>query len=248
MKRILLIAAATCISLLSAGQEIKKTLDSFSRIIASPHINVVLNKGDRESVRLVYNNVSSDKINIDVSGKTLRIYLDDARKTERLTTTAGFTAGKTAMYEGVSITAYVTFKELNALEIRGNQELSCNDPIESESFTLRAYGANEIRLSSLKTDLFKAKLYGENNLRIREGRTLEQKYTSYGENKVDAQGVRSDYIITSMFGEGSLKIHSAEEVRIDAFGEPHIHVDGGADINRRLVIGDADIHSSEESN
>ena len=53
--------------------------------------------------------------------------------------------------------------------------------------------------------------------------------------------MRSDYIITSIFGEGSLRINSAEEVRIDAFGEPHIYVDGGASINKRLVIGKANI-------
>lgn len=248
MKRIILIAAATCISLLASGQEIRKNVKGFARIIASPHINVILNKGDHESVRLVYNNVAADKINIDLTGKTLRIYLDDARKIEKATTTAGPSLGKTTMYQGASVTAYITFKELTGIEIRGNQELSCDDPIESEAFTLRAYGENEIRLSSLKTDLFKAKLYGENDLRIREGRTLEQKYISYGDNKVDAEGVRSDYIITSMFGEGSLKINSAEEVRIDAFGEPYIHVDGGANINRRLVIGNADIHDSNEHN
>jgi hypothetical protein len=248
MKSSVLLAAAMFICLFASAQEIRKSVKSFDRIIASPRINVILAKGDRESVRLVYSNVAENKINIDVTGKTLRIYLDDARKIEKPATTAGVSRAKTSMYEGASVTAYISFRELNGLEIRGNQELSCNDPIESEAFTLRAYGENEIRLSSLKTDLFKAKLYGENDLRIREGRTLEQKYISYGGNKVDAEGVRSDYIITSMFGEGSLKINSAEEVRIDAFGEPHIHVDGGADINRRLVIGDADIHESDKHN
>lgn len=246
MKRIILIAAASCLCLLASAQEIRKNVKDFNRIIASPHINVILNQGDRASVRLVYDNIAADKININVTGKTLRVYLDDARNIERATTTAGPSLAKATAYRGASVTAYITFTELNGIEIRGNQELSCNDPIESEAFTLRAYGENEIRFSSLKTDLFKAKLYGENNLRIHKGRTLEQKYISYGDNKVDAKGVRSDYIITSMFGEGSLKINSAEEVRIDAFGEPYIHVDGGANINRRLVIGNADIHDSGE--
>src|SRR5690606_20326493 len=147
--------------------------------------------------------------------------------------------GRVGIYEGVLVTAYVTYRDLETLEIRGSQELTCLDPLESDVFRLRAYGENEIRLTSLKTGFFKAKLYGENDLRVQKGRTLEQKFLSYGDNKIDTKGLRSDYIITSVFGEGSLKINSAEEVRIDAFGEPKIFVDGGAHINRRLVIGKA---------
>lgn len=248
MKKITLILTATCLSIFASGQEINRSLQHFTRVIASPRVNVILNKGDQESVRLVYNNVTENKINIDVTGKTLRIYLDDARKYERSTARTNEYGAKESMYEDVSLTAYVTYKELDLLEIRGSQELSCADPIESDAFTLRAYGENDISLSSLKTPFFKAKLYGGNHVRIHKGRTLEQKYISYGDNKVDAKGMRSDYIITSIFGEGSLKLNSAEEVRIDAFGEPDIHVDGGAHINRRLMIGNANIYESQESN
>lgn len=248
MKSITLILIVTCLSLFARAQELSRSLKHFTRIIASPRVNVILSKGDRESVRLVYNNITENKINVDVTGKTLRIYLDNARKFERSTSNTNDYGAKENMYEGVSVTAYVTYRELDLLEIRGNQELSCNDPIISDAFTLRAYGENDIRLSSLKTPFFKAKLYGENDVHIRKGRTLEQKYISYGENKVDAIGMRSDYIITSIFGEGSLRLNSAEEVRIDAFGEPDIHVDGGAHINRRLVIGNANIYESREDN
>jgi hypothetical protein len=96
----------------------------------------------------------------------------------------------------------------------------------------------------LKTGFFKAKLYGENDLHVGTGRTLELKYLLYGENKIDTKGMRSDYITTSIFGEGSLRVNSAEEVRIDAFGEPRIYVDGGAHINRRLVFGKANIYTN----
>ena len=232
--------ALSLFTLSAFGQAIEKELKRFTGIVASPRINLILKKGDRESIRLVYSNVSADKINIDVTGKTLRIYLDQARKVERMKPAdEGRTRG--TMYENVTITAYVTYTELDMLEIRGNQELSCKDHLESDAFTLRAYGENEIRLASLRTGLFKAKLYGENDLQIDKGRTLEQKYLLYGENKIDSKGMRSDYIITSIFGEGSLRINSAEEVRIDAFGEPHIYVDGGASINKRLVIEKANI-------
>lgn len=225
----------------SFGQEIEKKLEPFIGIVASPRINVILEKGDQESIRVIYKNVDPEKINIDVTGKTLRIYLDQARKVEPLKRGQYSRGTREAMYEGVTVTAYVTYRDLETLEIRGNQELTCKDPLEAETFTLRAYGENEIHFTSLRTGFFKAKLYGQNDLQIDKGRTLEQKFILYGENKIDTKGMRSDYIITSIFGEGSLRINSAEEVRIDAFGEPRIYVDGGANINRRLVIGKANI-------
>ena len=244
MKTIALILTATCLALLASGQQIEKTVKHFTRVVASPRVNVVLSKGARESVRLVYHHVREDQINITVTGKTLRIYLDNARKYEKPQSGPSVSVDRKSIYSEARVTAYVTYKELNMLEIRGNQQLFCEDPIESDAFTLRAYGENNIQFSFLKTPFFKAKLYGGNDLQIRKGRTLEQKYVSHGVNRVDTKGMRSDYIITSIFGEGSLRLNSAEEVRIDAFGDPEIYVDGGAHINRRLVIGKANIQQN----
>ncbi len=212
--------------------------------MASPRINVVLEKGTQESIRLVYDGVREEKINIAITGRTLRLYLDKARKVERMKPESKYHERRQSMYAGAKVTAYITYRKLDALEIRGDQELTCKDEIESEEFTLRAYGENDITLASLRTGFFKAKLYGNNSLYVGSGRTLEQKYLLYGENKIDSNGLRSDYIITSIFGEGSLTINSTEEVRIDAFGEPQIYVAGGAHINRRLVIGKASIFTN----
>ncbi len=219
------------------AQEIQKELKSFSRIIASPRVNLILKKGEKESIRLVYNDVSKSKINIEVSNHTLHLYLDNARKVEKMDPYGNDFGPRRNMYDGVSITAYVTYKYLEGLEIRGNQELTCYDPIEADEFRLKAYGENEITLASLKTDFFKASLYGTNELKISKGKVVEQKYKLYGENRIDTRALKSAYVSTSIFGEGDLKITSTEEVRVDAFGEPSIHVNGGANVNRRLVFG-----------
>lgn len=235
------ILALTAICLLSAGiqaqhQTIEKDLKPFLRIIASPKINLILKKGDTESVQISYQGVSRDKINMEVSNKTLHLFLEGARKLEKQVSNGHRYHG---IYDGASVTAYVTYKSLEGLEIRGEQELTCNDPIESPEFTLRAYGINEITLASLKTEYFKVSLYGENKLNIKDGRVIEQRYKLYGENDINTSGMRSAYISTSIFGEGDLSVHSAKEVRINAFGEPRIHVTGDGKINKRLILGRA---------
>lgn len=241
MKTLLLAIAVIWAATSSFGQEIEQKLKPFTRLVASPRIHVILTEGDREAIRLVYSGVSADKINIDVSGKTLRLYLEGARKIERMVPSDEWDGEKKSMYDGASVTAFITYRELEMLEIRGEQELTCESDIHAKDFRLRAYGENDISLASLDTDFFKVKLYGENRLRIKQGTASEQRYSLYGKNKIDARALHSDYISTQIFGEGSLKVSSRDEVHIHAIGEPLIRIDGGAHISRGLIIGKANI-------
>jgi hypothetical protein len=242
MKRLASVFALALIANLGFSQEIKKDLKPFTKIVASPRINVVLTKGEQESIRLVYEGVRESDININVTGKTLHIYLDYAKKIEKnVRNFNGHRSSWEGVYKGAQITAYVTYKNLRLLEIRGNQQLTCNNTIDTDRLTVRAYGENTISLASVKTEYFKASLYGENDLSIKNGKVLEQKYRLFGENKIDTQEMHSEYTSTSIFGVCKLKINSTEEVRVNAFGEPRIYVDGGGQINRRLVFGRAKI-------
>lgn len=232
---LLLLVAAIC-----PAQQIEKNLKPFDRIIASPRINVVLQKGDKEHIKLVYNDVDASKINITVKNKTLHVYLDQARKVEKQVRSNGH-GSLHGIYKGVSITAYITYNELEELEIRGQQELTCLGPIENEKFFLKAYGANDITLASLKTEFFKAALYGENELTVKSGKVIEQKYKLFGSNKINANEMKSAFTTTNIFGEGKLSVKSTEEVRVNAFGEPEIEIDGGAMVSKRLIFGKAEI-------
>jgi hypothetical protein len=221
------------------AQEITRDLRSFTKIIASPKINVILEKGEKESIRIIYSDVSADKINFDVKGKTLRIYLDDARVVEKTYKSDGHQ--RKSIYHDATVTAYVTYRELKHVQIRGNQELTCKDEIESKKFVLRAYGENEIRLASLKTEHFKTTLYGENDLKILGGKAEYQKYKLYGENKIDSRDLKSFVAKTTIFGESKIKLSIQDKLRVNAFGESQVRYDGEARVNRGLVIGNTEI-------
>ena len=238
MKRNLLLLILLVIASVTNGQEINQQLKSFDRLIASPKINVILEKGETESIRLVYSGVDKGVINIEQHHKTLHIYLENAKILEKNEyTNHHYSRG---IYDGASITAYVTYKNLKYLEIRGDQELTCNGPIEAEVFTLKAYGENEINLASLKTSFFKTSLYGENKLEVKKGKAYEQRYRLFGENKINTENLKSREMAMNIYGEGKLKVNATDQLRITAFGEPEIHVNGGAHI-RRYIFGEAKI-------
>lgn len=239
MKKLALILLAGMTFSSLRAQEIKTDLKPFCKVIASPRINLVLQKGDQESIRLVYSRITPDKINIKQHGKTLHIYLDDAKVAERTTKTDY--VNRKGIYEDVNITAFVTYRTLDELEIRGSQELSCLDPIRSESFTLRAYGENEITLASVKTGYLRTKLYGENNLKINNGKAEFQKYSLYGENDIDTRLLKSYSATANLFGESKLKLSTEDELKINSFGEGKVFYNGNAQVNRRIIIGNAEI-------
>ena len=240
-KHILVLMAAYLTIFTATAQEMVKKVRPFSRIIASPHINVILEEGETETVKIVYHNVSEDRINVEVQGKTLRLYLDDARVTDKLEGRGRHS--KRSTYHDVSITAYITYRTLQHLEVRGAQEVTCHSPIRSDKkFKLKAYGENEINLVSLRTDYLKTVLYGENRLKIKGGRADYQKYKLYGDNRIDASKMKSYSASAMSFGESDVRIYSQDELRVTAFGETRVSFSGDANLSRGLIFGKTDIN------
>lgn len=229
---------------LSFGQEIQKKLNPFSKITVSPKINLILEQGAEESIRILYSNIDAGKINVEVDGNKLNIYLDQARIVDKRERTDEYDYNsKTSIYHNAEVTAYVTYTQLKSLEVRGEQEVISKGLLESESFDLKAYGQAEITFDSLITQEFKAIVYGENKIKIKAGRAGHQRYRLYGENKIDTRALASTSVSTSIYGEGRLSVNASDEVRVSAIGEPEINVTGTSFINKGIIIGKADIRS-----
>ncbi len=238
---VLLTAIAALFVHTSNANEINRTVKPFSRIIASPHINLVLVQGETESVRLHYEGVEENQINIEVNGKTLRLYLDEAKVTDKMERVSPHY--KRNVYSGVSVTAYVTYRTLDRLEVRGAQEVICDSPIEgNRKFKLKAFGENRINLHSINTDYFKTVLYGENRLEVLGGKCDFQKYKLYGENRIDATNMKSYSTTTTSFGDSDVRINSQDEFHITSFGELRVSYVGDALISKGIMIGRSDIN------
>jgi hypothetical protein len=240
LKHIFALAALMTWVIASAqAQEITQELKPFTKIITSPHVNLVLEQGDREGIRVVYNDIAQNKINIQVKGHTLHVYLDDARVTDKLERIDR--RQKQSIYRNASVTAYVTYKELKQLQVRGSQEVICNNELIAKKFKLKAYGENQIEFASLKSENFKTSLYGENTLKIKGGRADYTKYKLYGENKIDTRDLTSYSATTTIFGESRVKLTTEDELKVNAFGEADVRYNGNASVNRGLVFGETKI-------
>jgi len=244
MKRIAITLITLFIGIsISNAQEFKKDLPSFDQIVVSPKINLILEEGDRESIRVQYERIDEGKINIEVTNGKLHLYLDNARIFEKQERTYDYNS-KMSIYRHAEVTAFVTYTYLKALEVRGEQEVTCLSRLENEKFKLKVYGEAEITLESLYTQKLKAVVYGENKIKIKGGRADHQRFRLYGENRINTSGLASSTVSTTIYGEGRLTVNASDEVRINAFGEPHVDVTGTSYINKGIVIGRVDIRKN----
>ncbi len=224
------------------AQESTLNLSSFNKITVSPRIHLILQKGEKEAVRFICNDIPKEKVNVKVHGNKLKIFLDHARIVEKQARIhENGNSRKQGIYAGASVTAYVTYRELKSVAIRGESELRCDDELSAAKFKLKAYGENEIRLASLQTKKFKSSLYGENDLKINSGQTNRQVYRLFGENKIDTHNFISETASTRIYGEGKIRVNASNEVRITAFGEPSVIIDGTSFVSKGIILGHADI-------
>jgi len=241
MKKTLITTVMLAMGFLALGQEeVIRKVPAFDKISVSPKINLVLEKGEKESVRIAYSNISPGKINVEVVGNKLRIYLDQARLLDKRERTSDGHS-RISMYDDVTVTAYVTYRFLKELEMRGEETVICESEIDTDKFKLKVYGKTEVSLAALKAHKFKASLYGVNNIKIKSGESTQQVYRLFGENKIDTRGLESTTASARIYGEGRLRMKASEEVRINSFGEPDIDIAGNPHISRGIIVGKAHI-------
>lgn len=217
-------------------------VDAFDKVIISPHIQVVFRQGDIETVAIESSNVSEDKINIEVNGKTLRIYLDGAKevtKSEK-TNKNGHKQTK-SIYNGTVLKATVTYKNLEELSMRGEEKIVCDSPLKGEKFNLTIYGASQVYLNEVDLGYLKTIIYGESYLELKEGNLGRHKITAYGETKVNTLGVESEEAKIVAYGEGSYRLKVSDELKITAYGEATVAYEGSPKINKGIIIGEATI-------
>lgn len=215
---------------------------AFDKVIVSPHIEVTLKEGNEESVVIENAKLPFEKINAEVVGKTLRIYLDGAKvitKSERINN--GHYNGSRSIYEGTMATVTITFKKLNKLSVRGEEIIRVVSPLQEKNMKLTIYGASKVYFDNLTLAKLKVAIYGSSFLEITDGAVQSQVYRAYGESVVNASEIRNKYTKITAYGESDFKVKVSDNLKITCFGEARINYIGSPNIDKGIVIGEASI-------
>src|SRR5215470_9951013 len=119
---------------LTASAQTKVTAP-FKRIIVSPYIQVTLVQGEKESVTIDEMHVDASKLHIDVNDNALRIYLEGAKDfpANEKDHSNGYKETH-PLYPNHSVIATITYRTLEAVSFRGEEEQLCKSPINGDKF------------------------------------------------------------------------------------------------------------------
>jgi len=215
-------------------------VEHFKKVIVSPHIQVNFVMGDKESVIIESISVSEDKLNVEVSGSTLRIYLEGAKTVTKSKKSDDY-EGKQDIYDGTIVEATLTYKTLEALSLRGEQKFVCESPLELDKFVLTIYGESNVLLNKVKMKNLNTTIYGESYLEIKSGAIGRHKIIAYGESEVNAIEVATKNAKVTAYGEADIRLMVADELKVTSYGEANISYSGDANVKKGIVIGDATI-------
>ena len=212
---------------------------TFNKVIVSPHIEVILVEGNEESVKIENAKVSENKINIQVEGKTLRLYLDGAKTVTKSEKVNG--NWKRSIYNGTMATATITYKKLNVLSVRGEEIVKCESPLEQKSLKLTIYGEAKLYLRSVTTEELSVSIYGESYLEIQGGAVGRQVYRAYGESEVNTLEMKNTAAKITAYGESNFRVNVSDRLKVTCYGETTINYTGDAEVDKGIVIGEARI-------
>tara|TARA_R110000868_G_scaffold6126_10_gene35382 strand:- start:5192 stop:5938 length:747 start_codon:yes stop_codon:yes gene_type:complete len=244
LKYLVIVALAFTSQIITA--QTKKAVEPFNKVIISPHIETTFVQGDEESVTILGNTISDDKVNIEVNGKTLRIYLDDAKETTKHEKVViDGVKRKVPIYKGKVLTIKVTYKNIEELSLRGEQRTVCESLIDIEKFKLKIYGESQVTFKDIKLQEFDVDVYGESILTIEKGTTANQNITAYGESKINLLEVDNKISKLKAYGEAEFNVNSSEEIKFTAYGEAQLRYKGNASVKIGLSFGDSSITQIE---
>ena len=216
-----------------------KMTSPFNKVIVSPYIQVTLVQGDQESVTVNDIHVDTGKLHIEVTDKTLRIYLEGAKDFPRSEKDYSHGYKEThPLYKNTSVVVTITYTTLDALSFRGEEDQLCKSPIEGDKFVLKIYGESIVTFNEMDLQQLSATLYGEGTLEIKAGSIKDQKYTSYGESKINSLGINSSTSRVTAFGRAEFKLNVADRIKITSYGEAQLHYKGNPAIDRGVHFGD----------
>lgn len=224
---------------LSNAQSETVEVSGITEITISPYIEVVFQQSENESVVIENSKVDREKINIEVDGNELHIYLDDARivSKEEEVKVNGREMDR-PIYSGTEVRITVNYKNLEAVEIRSEEVMNFEDAISVENFDLDIYGSPKVYFESITAEDLKIAMYGESYLEIKAGKVDFQRYRCYGKSEVNAVQLLSSETKIAAYGNNHIVVNVSDKLKVSAFGEARIQYKGDAKVNNGLKIGE----------
>jgi hypothetical protein len=226
MKKLTLVIALVFTTLTYAayaqGTE-TRNVSSFDQVHVSGSFEVMLAKGNTESVKIESSSLELDKIETEVEGNKLKIGL------------------KKGTYRNTgNIKVYVTYKEIEGIHSSGSSSVTCNSDLKADNFELHTSGSGSIKIASLNTNALKIHNSGSGSVEV-AGTAKKQSVNISGSSKINAFDLKSEESEVSISGSGNVNINVTQSLEARVSGSGDIRYKGNPDIRNIHVSGSGNI-------
>lgn len=242
MRQLITILAAGMLLIGTAyGQ--KGAVGHFHKVIVSPYIQVTFVQGDQESVTINHCIVDSTKLHVEVSGGTLRLFLDGAKDLPREQQDYGNDGNLHShrLYPEHAIIATVVYRKLDALSLRGEETFVVQSPLSARKFHLRVFGESTVTFTDVHINKMHMAIYGESSVDIKAGVVNQQFFICYGEGKVNTTAITGQEARVTSFGEAEFRVNVSDLIKITSFGDAKVCYMGNPEIVKGIHFGGVDV-------
>lgn len=212
MKYLQILTLACCLMLLHLQLHAQtRSVRSFHGVHIGGSLDVILERGNRESVHFDLKNIDDDDITTEVENGILKI-----REKNR-----GWN------WKNVSGKIYVTYRSIDELYVSGSGDVICRDRISGRDVNIRCSGSGNLEAQDIDADQFTASLSGSGNLYL-AGETGRQSLKISGSGNIKAEDLRSDETEAHISGSGNISVTAYEVLDARISGSGNIRYKGNA--------------------
>lgn len=199
----------------------ERNVKNFTGVAAGGPINVVIKMGSTESLKFEGDAEAISTLISEVKGNILVI-----RPKNSWTSWA-------KKYEGKTITAYITAKDITSLTMSGNGSITVSGALTSGEFTTTLSGSGSIK-ANIDVDKLTGVISGSGNLNI-SGKTDAAQITISGSGNLNGKTLVTNRLSTRISGSGTVSIKTDGTIKAFISGSGNVYYSGNPTIEKTVI-------------
>ena len=199
------------------GNTVKESRDvsGFTKINLSISGDLHLKQGNKYEVVLEGDKESLDKIETEVSGKSLNIKTKERMQWGNL--------GK--------VDIYITTPDVEAVSVSGSGDVMAETSIKSGNINLTISGSGTINIDNLSADNLDATITGSGNMKLAGSLNNSSDVTITGSGDFKGDQLKGKSTVVHITGSGSAKVYASEKLNTHITGSGDVYYAGRPLVN-----------------
>lgn len=217
------------------------TVDHFDKVVVSPHIQAVFKQGDQESIMIEELTISSEKMNIEVTDKVLKVFLHKAEAEVNMDDEQSVNWEDNSIYKGTIAKIVITYKDLGKLALVGEEKFTFIDKIQQKDIKLKLIGKTKIFIKEAAIENLDITSFGKNYLEVSSGVIPNQNITAFGEDELNLVNTENEITNIKSLGNAKMKLNVSKKLKVTSLGNAHIMYKGAAKVSKGVMLGNSKV-------